>query len=87
MIRETVTVAAIHFKGYTYSVPNPGRHCDVLQLIFADGYKECFGETQGFLTSTNRFVDRYEAMKIAKCAKQLKAGKFNAKQLFSEDLW
>ncbi len=48
---------------------------------------------QGFLTNTNRFVDRKEAMEIAFAAKQLKEEVINrlsfSKEhiLFSEDLY
>ena len=43
------------------------------------------GETvQGFLTSTNRFIDRVEAARIAVRNGQISEEK---KQLFSEDVW
>lgn len=45
-------------------------------------------EEQGFLTSTNLFVDRKEALKIAKKAKQLVDGyEDHPIGLFSEDLY
>lgn len=45
-------------------------------------------EVQGFLTSKNRFVDRLEALQIAKEADQLITGAGNPKLgLFSEDLY
>ncbi len=45
-------------------------------------------EIQGFLTNTNRFVDRQEGLKIAIEANQLKIGnQCNYKDLYSEDLW
>jgi hypothetical protein len=45
-------------------------------------------EVQGFLTSTNRFVDRIEAMEIAKKNNQVitEGGNGDAR-LFSEDLY
>lgn len=90
---ETIEKAAIHYKGTVYSLPRPGRHCDVIRHIW-----ECLGdkpgeereihcETQGFLTSTGRFVRREPAMRIAKRAGQLTVGKFQPNTLFSEDLW
>ena len=48
------------------------------------------GETkQGFLTNTNRFVDRKEGMKIAIEAGQVEGDEINIKYptLFSEDLY
>lgn len=41
-------------------------------------------KSQGFLTNTNRFVDRYEGRQIAFTSGQTKDDKG---QLFSEDLW
>jgi len=41
---------------------------------------------QGFLTSKNRFVDREEAMEIAKSAKQV-IRKNSSPRLYSEDLY
>jgi len=45
-------------------------------------------EIQGFITSTNRFVNRVEAMSIARAANQVitEGGNGNAR-LFSEDLY
>lgn len=45
-------------------------------------------EVQGFITNTNRFVDRLEALEIARNANQLITGEGNSKLgLFSEDLY
>ena len=50
----------------------------------AIGDEQLAGRHQGFLTSTGRFVDRQEAMKIAVSAGQTAASKTD---LFSEDLY
>jgi hypothetical protein len=44
---------------------------------------------QGFLTNTNRFVDRQEALRIAKAANQIKPGEVINEYigLFSENLY
>ena len=44
---------------------------------------------QGFLTNTNQFVDRYEAMNMALDWGQVSAedGYESGQQLYSEDLW
>ena len=45
-------------------------------------------EKQGFITNTNRWVNRLEALKIAKQANQLITGDGNERLgLFSEDLY
>lgn len=41
---------------------------------------------QGFMTSENRFVDRVEAMQIAKNALQVE-NTINERELFSEDIY
>jgi hypothetical protein len=46
------------------------------------------GETvQGFLTNTNRFVDRKEAYQIANKAGQIISEPYNDRVLFSEDIY
>lgn len=42
---------------------------------------------QGFLTSTNRFVERTEALAIAKSSNQLLAGEHVYNELYSENLY
>lgn len=47
-----------------------------------------YEKEQGFLTSKNRFVDRKEALLIAKAANQLiDQDTFDSERLFSEDLY
>ena len=43
--------------------------------------------TQGFLTTKNRFVDREEAMQIAKSANQLIGNHGDKNKLYSEDIY
>ena len=46
------------------------------------------GETiQGFLTNTNRFVDRYEGFEIAEAQNQLNNRPRAGRTLYSEDLY
>ena len=60
---ETIETAAIMFEGRVYTVPRPGRHHNVMRHMWNTwGDKpgeERFirGETQGFVTSTGRFVN------------------------------
>ena len=67
------------------------RHLQCLyQMIAMTGLKqhEAGEEVQGFLTNTNRFVDRKEAFGIAAEAKQLHKPAYNPiTGLFSEDLY
>lgn len=87
---ETIVAAAILIEGVTISLPQPARHGEV--LIAASGFvkdSQMNRETQGFLTSTGRFVNRVQAFQLAWVAKQITehprgGGK---PELFSEDLW
>jgi len=72
------------------------RHGDIIQNVYnllglrsvENGENSVGKSEQGFLTNTNRFVDRKEGMIIALNAKQVK-NEFltNAENLFSEDLY
>lgn len=72
----------------------------ILKSMFYDNYQQCNdcnlkridvlnNDTQGFLTSTNRFVDRIEGLEIAKKNNQLihKEPLNENIGLFSEDLY
>lgn len=90
-IPETITEAAINFNGDVYSVPKPGRHHDVIakHRAVVGSYYMSEVDIQGFITSTNRFVNRKQAALIAYAAKQIESPKRTGPQdeLFSEDLW
>ena len=64
------------------------RHCNCIAnlVVFNKRMSDYKIKTQGFLTSDNRFVDRKEAMIIAKRENQL-INKTNSDTLFSEDLY
>lgn len=85
---ETIERAAIRRYSTVWSVPRPGRHHDVIAFMAEQGV-DALGDysTQGFTTSEGRFVERDEAMKIAKAAKQLIAAPHVPHALFSEDVW
>lgn len=66
------------------------RHCNCLELISHKYDRIHFislGSVQGFLTSNNRFVDRFEGMEIAKSVEQLLSPETVQLELYSEDLW
>lgn len=70
------------------------RHADIIRtMVNLLGKRTCqFGEDcageseQGFVTNKNRFVDRVEAMKIARAANQV-ISDTTFPQLYSEDLY
>lgn len=59
------------------------------QMIAMTGKRQCEAgpEEQGFITSSNRFVDREEAAKIALAAGQIKQLTYSKKDLYSEELY
>ncbi|MEK1908147.1 MAG: hypothetical protein AAAB13_20435 [Pseudomonas sp.] len=84
--RERIIAAAIQF-GATISLPPPARHHTILQTMDLEMHLDESSATasQGFLTSTGRFVNRVEGFYIAHRAGQI--GTKDTPQLFSEDLW
>jgi len=48
---------------------------------------ECGEYVQGFLTDTNRFIDRVEGAKIALACGQIKELEYSKTKLYSEDLY
>ena len=91
MTVETIIAAAIQIEGVTLSLPQPARHGQVLHAC--EGLVEPHmlrPATQGFLTSTGRFVNRVQAKQIAHMAGQPQMRPENerhGRDLFSEDLW
>ena len=65
-----------------YSIEIGRRHNDILARF---GKSQLDVIKQGFYTSWGRFVDREEALQIAKEAGQV--GETNSSRLFSEDLY
>lgn len=70
------------------------RHADIIRTMVnllgkrtCTNGEDCAGESvQGFVTNRNRFVDRYEGMKIAREANQI-ISDTTFKELYSEDLY
>ena len=82
-----VTIAAIRTKdGKVWSVPRPGRHGDVIRKIYEATGEAVADETQGFLLSDGRFVDRADAEDVARESGQV-TGDLIGGVLTSEDLW
>lgn len=101
-MKEHILCAAIHFNDEKSRFHQP-KNINTGVVISGFRHHNCYAvlhslnlsctvwdnENQGFLTSFNRFVDRYEAWNIAKEAKQIKKNskKFTEGKLFSEDLY
>lgn len=63
------------------------RHCDCITIMRLIYRENKFNQIQGFLTNKKRFVDRNEAMQIAKRCGQLINMNINHDELYSEDVW
>ena len=64
------------------------RHCDIYEQIYNFGIhsKDIEKAQEGFITTEDKFVDRYEAVYVARAANQVSID-FNEAQLYSEDIW
>ena len=78
-----IVAVAIRANGLTISAPRPARHSHVLHALPTQ--LACSAE-QGFLTDGGQFVDRVEALAIARNAGQL-LRPASLPELYSEDLW
>ena len=86
---EHIVAAAIQIDGLTLSLPQPARHGQVMHSAEIAGVPTYLINcgTQGFLTSTGRFVNRVMARHIAHRADQNPKSTGGDVELFSEDLW
>lgn len=74
----------------TISAPPPARHHTLLHTTYGAFSNTCvLFEDQGFLTSSGRYVQRAEALKIALASGQpmIDHPSRHDRWLFSEDLW
>ncbi len=86
---ETIVAAAIQYEGKTYTLPAPAKHWKIVLKIMDDFPKfdyKAGGHTEGFLTSTGLFVNRFEAGRIAQAAGQVRVQQPNF-VLVSGYLW
>lgn len=82
---EKIVSSAIVHNGVIYTGK---RHHNCIQEIKAEtGDRTPATDPQGFLTDTNRFVDRIEGAQLALSNGQITKLKFSSRLLFSEDLW
>ena len=87
-----VVAAAIKFRlvdSDYFCIMTNRRHADVLEQMYQLHIQyDRKSAVQGFVTDTDRFVDRYEAKKIAVEAHQLIVPEEQTyAELFSEDVW
>jgi hypothetical protein len=102
LLKEKILCAAIWFddgKKYNHQPKNiesglvlcGHRHGCIFQqiggLVAERQQLGIYEKEQGYLTNTNRFVDRVEALEIAKRENQLLDPKATLTQLYSEDLY
>ena len=83
-----ITAVAIKVNDKIYSLPRPARHADIVEFFCI---KWDDPKVEGFLDDDNVFVDRVDAMKIAKRCNQPLIDFWNdlntATELYSENLW
>lgn len=86
---ETIAAAAVYYDGLIYSIDAPARHHHILRAMVKHDVDDAAMSPryQGFVTNTGRFVDRYEAAKIARAANQLIRQPTPKDMLTSEDVW
>lgn len=84
---EFITGVAIVTNGKLFQLPKPNRHHHCIELAARQLNKPVSDGTQGFMTSTGRYVLREEALTIAKAANQLLPRHKHPRELFSESLW
>lgn len=75
--------------GKVWSVPRPGRHYNVIQLMRESGYQGPVNgpDQQGFILSNGNFCRRKAAMRVAENVNQIIGGKPIGSVLTTEDLW
>lgn len=85
--KPKIAAAAIRMNS-TVVFTGPHHHI-IIHDIVQMGYAKNVGSNgeQGFLTSTNEFVNREEAGKIAIAAGQISSLKYSKTDLYSEELW
>lgn len=91
---ETIESAAIQFSidnhEYHFALPRPKRHGDLYDALYTLSHDSAVKPSRviaGFRTSSGRFVDRREGMKIARAANQLLDPTNKSVELYTEDLW
>jgi hypothetical protein len=86
---ERIKNVAIRQKGAFFSPvsESPLRHNDLIKILVECNLPTPIIGEQGFITDTGRFVDRKDALEIAKESGQIIEKHGNFKVLYSEDMW
>lgn len=84
---EIIVGVALEYQGALHSLPRPARHHDIIQILYQVHKEMIVPDTEGFMTSTGRYVLRKEALSIAKNANQLLPSHEHPTELFSESVW
>lgn len=83
-----VARAAIIFEGLLYTLEPPSRHHHIIHSIASFLDRTSVGENeQGFVDEAGVFMDRVEALDVARAAGQLLPDRPVFRELFSENLW
>jgi hypothetical protein len=84
-----IETAAIYLNGKVFTVPRPGRHCDVRALMARKSVDCGMSDGEpGFMDDAGRFLRRKAAATHAVKAGQVKREAVNWNLgLFTEDLW
>ncbi len=83
-----IKAAAVRVDRKVYTLPPPGRHNDVLRLIWeVTGKRVPNHKEQGFVTECGRFLNRKQAGVVARRAGQIDELQWPHMGLNSEDLW
>lgn len=82
-----IIAAAIKDGAVICTLPRPSRHHDIIKAMVKSGRPTPIDGAQGFLTSEGNFLNRADAMTVARDAGQVKRGQETKRELFSEDVW
>lgn len=88
--KHRITHVAIRFGGKVWSLPRPNRHHHVIRHIAEStgvSHVDSRDRDQGFLDQEGRYLDRKQALEVAREAGQLRADVEVQDQLYSENLW
>jgi len=86
-------VAIRHPDGRLWTVPAPGRHHHAIREAARYGWPldEIAESEQGFTDNQGRFLNRCQALHVAKASGQLRRkttpGAYTGPELYLEDLW
>jgi hypothetical protein len=88
-LKESIIASSVMDRaGIIYCAMAPGRHHHVMALCFElNGKQTAEVKKQGFITSYGRYVDREEALDLAKLNGQFSQEDIHKAKLYSEDVW